>query len=346
MTPRGRVVALLISLAVGAAWLTGDPNARLAASLLVAPLLIDLALKPSQLRRIAIQASTRRTWAGAPFIQDLLVRHTGTRAQRDVTIYEPSTSTFSSAAMLTKAQPREPISLRLPGRSKRRGHAIERVWMLESLYPLGFFSVRAVAKVATELITEPARVELPVDLAHDTWAGQPDARANPRAGGSEFYALREHQLDEDARGVHAMRSASVGTLVRRVLRGQDPRQVGLVLDLRTPNGRAMARMRRGFEWALCASATLTDRAHTEGTVLQVLVVASTPLRFEVLDESSAEEFTTFLAECEPCPDRPLQDQEFAEFGDCDTTYWLSAGGLRPIETIEGTKLEVLGGEAR
>ena len=35
LTLRGRVLCLLIALSVGAAWLTGDPHARLAASLLL-----------------------------------------------------------------------------------------------------------------------------------------------------------------------------------------------------------------------------------------------------------------------------------------------------------------------
>ncbi len=65
-TPRGRVVAWLAALATGAAWLGNDPNARLAAALLAAPLLLDLLLRQRRLQDTELRLGPRRCTAESP----------------------------------------------------------------------------------------------------------------------------------------------------------------------------------------------------------------------------------------------------------------------------------------
>ena len=72
LTLRGRVLAGLGSAAGFAAWLGDDPNARLAAALLLAPLLVDFLLKPRRLHRCDVRVAPRRTAAHR--------RHRGSRA--------------------------------------------------------------------------------------------------------------------------------------------------------------------------------------------------------------------------------------------------------------------------
>src|SRR5690606_13423596 len=124
-------------------------------------------------------------------------------------------------------------------RSLVRSHVVERVFVLTSTWPLGLFRSRAALAVQAELVTQPAPVPLRADLVRAIAERQAAQHLRTNVRGAEFHSLREHQPDEDARGVHALRSASAGTLVRRVLRGSMPRTAGVVLDLRRPPGRRL-----------------------------------------------------------------------------------------------------------
>ena len=52
LTPRGRIALILLHLTAGAALLTGDDNARLAAAMIASPLLIDLLAKLARVPRL------------------------------------------------------------------------------------------------------------------------------------------------------------------------------------------------------------------------------------------------------------------------------------------------------
>ena len=77
LTLRGRVVAWLATLAAGAAWIGGDGNARLAAAMLAAPLLVDFVAKQRRLQHTEIRLAPRRTAAGSPFSERLTLVHRG-----------------------------------------------------------------------------------------------------------------------------------------------------------------------------------------------------------------------------------------------------------------------------
>ena len=61
LTSRGKVVLCLAGLAAGAAWIGGDENARLAAAMLAAPILIDFVAKQRRLHFTGVRLAARRS---------------------------------------------------------------------------------------------------------------------------------------------------------------------------------------------------------------------------------------------------------------------------------------------
>ena len=57
LTARGKVVLWLAGLAAGAAWLGGDENARLAAAMLAAPLVVDFVAKQRRLHHTSVRVT-------------------------------------------------------------------------------------------------------------------------------------------------------------------------------------------------------------------------------------------------------------------------------------------------
>lgn len=331
LTARGRMLAILAALATGAAWLSGAGDARLAAALLLAPLLADLLLTPRHLHLVDIAVPPRRTMATALFREQIEVRSRG-RTVREVTLHEPATSLPGGWAMLEQVSAR-PRSTGLQARSRRRSHLLERVFVLQSGWPFGFFVAQAVLRAPAELVTEPSRIRLPAALLRTL---QQPARADQHrrtADGLDYHSLREHRLEEDARGVHALRSAALGTLVRRVTQGSLPRDVGIVLDLRRPPGRPLRLGQRRFEWSLSACATLLDQLVTLEAQVRVLVLASRTARLAIDDAAQHTAFLTFLSEADPTAHRPMDERALQALAACEQVYWIPAGGhLDPAET--------------
>lgn len=328
MTLRGRVVAWLAGLAAGAAWLGDDANARLAAAMLTAPLLVDFVVRQRRLHETAIRLAPRRTVAGAVHTETVVVEHKGRRPLRECLLVEPRTMRGEPAVLLPALAPFAPARVQMRQRSLTRSHTLERVFLLETLSPLGVFRTRSIVSAAADLITEPARVPLPaetIDAAADAEAAPYDRSRLP---GPEFLALREHQPDEDARGVHALKSAAIGTLVRRVTRGRMPRTVGVVLDLRRPPGRPRGRGMRRFEWSLGACATLVETLHARGSEVRVLVLAGEPARIDVRGPAQCIDLLTLLAEAGIAQHQPLPPDLLADVERLVHCYWIPAGGHR------------------
>ena len=192
--------------------------------------------------------------------------------------------------------------------------------------PWGCFHTRSIVSCETDLITEPARVALSgdvVDAAADAEAAPLDRSLLP---GPEFLALREHQDSEDARGVHALRSASLGTLVRRVTRGRMPQQVGLVLDLRRPPRRHQGRGLRRFEWSLSACASLVEVFRGCGRDVRVLVLAEEPEQFDVRGPAQLTDLLTLLAEAGMARPHALPPDLLDAVQSLIHCYWIPAGG--------------------
>ncbi|MGC6487936.1 MAG: hypothetical protein ACON4Z_09850 [Planctomycetota bacterium] len=326
-TARGKIVAWLAALAGGAAWLGDDDNARLAAAMLAAPLVVDFVAKQRRLHHTSIRVAPRTTTAGAVYTESVTVEHRGRRLLRHCQLTEPRNMRSEPPTLLPTLAPFEPQRVELRQRSVVRSHIVERVFVLESRWPLGMFSTRSVVSAAADLITEPARVPLRahvLEAAADAEVAPVDRTKLP---GPEFYALREHNLDEDARGVHALRSAALGTLVRRVTRGRMPRTVGVVLDLRRPPGTPRGRGLRRCEWSLGACATLVDALHRQGADARVLVVDETPETVEVRGPAQLTALLTILSEASLSRHAKLPGELLDEVRALAHCYWIPAGGF-------------------
>ena len=344
LTLRGRILALLISLSVLAAWLTGDYHARLAASLLMAPMLVDLLFKGRGLRDVSLRPHALRTQAGLPFLEVLEVRG-GRRILRDLSIVEPRMATYTGGAIVETLGPARPVKVRLHSRSRRRGHARSRTFELETRYPFGFLSSHAEISVPAELITEPARTELPPTTLLSLQRGELEPWDNDRLGGWQFHSLREYTLGEDARAVHALRSASIGTLVRKEFRGQQQRQAWIVLDLRRPPGRLLHLGARRLEWSLSACASLLDILTGSGVLVRCLAIDTHDRHWTIDSHQDGLDFLAFLAVARPVQHRQLGPELLNKFRR-GQVYWFPAGGCRATADIEalGADATLVGAE--
>lgn len=326
LTLRGRVVAGLALLAGAAGWLAEDPHAQLAAALLLAPLLLDLLAKPRWLHRVQLHLPPRRTVAGAPFVERLAVRTPpGWFGGRDLLLFEPRTMKNRGPCFVGHLAAGAHAELPIEGRSERRGHLLERVFALTTAWPFGLWRARAVVTIAAELVTEPRRVALRRELLPSFAALRSGATERRRGQGQEFHALREHHLGDDARAVHALRSAALGVLVQRVRTGCEPQRAGLVLDLRRPPGRPLAGGQRRLEWSLGATATLVEHCRQHGAEVAVLVLDAQSEWFVVRSPQDLAALLVALAEAALVPHRPLGPEPFAALRQFAACWWVPAG---------------------
>jgi uncharacterized protein (DUF58 family) len=228
--------------------------------------------------------------------------------------------------------------------SHARSHLLQRVFELRSDWPLGLLRARLLVQVATDLVTEPARVPIDVSRLQSIAERDPGPSSRRQRTGDEFHALREHQAAEEARGVHALRSAALGTLVRTEVRGRMPREVGLVLDLRRPPGRPLHLGQRRFEWSLGACAAALDHLRELQTVVRVFVLGSKTVQTAVADSAQHRQVLTFLAEAASSPYRPLEPAALRELCGFEHCLWIPAGGFQARAELEqlGTRVKVLG----
>jgi hypothetical protein len=341
---RGRIVAWLVALAAGAAWLGDDGNARLAAAMLAAPLLVDFLLKQRRLHHAEIQVAPRRTAAGAPFAERLTLVHRGRRPARECLLGEPRTMRAEPPVLLPTLLPGRPATVVMRGRSLQRSHVLERVFVLMSVWPLGLFRTRAVINVPAEMITEPARVPLSAEVVQAI--AEREAGHRTQQAGNEFHSLREHHPHEDARGVHALRSAAVGALVRRVTHGRLPHTVGLVLDLRRPPGRSLHQGVRRFEWSLGACASLVECLRQRAAQVQVLVLDSEPVHVLVRGLAQERDLLTLLTEAAPSPHRNVPLEVFDRLRQLEHCFWIPAGAYAASPELAAlpATVTIVGGE--
>ena len=325
LTLRGRIMLFLSAMALVAAWLSGDANARLAAALLAAPLLVDFVLKQRGLRQLRLWVAPRRTTAGAPFLEDVVVQHDGRRPLRELLVREHRTHTGRGGGLLELLPPGQQRRLVLTARSNTRSHLLERVFEVHSHWPLGMLSVRAMMPVTAELITEPARVELDADVLRAAQERELAPQQTRLLHGPEFHSLREYRYGEDARAVHALRSAALGALVRTETRGRVPSEVAVVLDLRRPPGRPLALGQRRFEWSLGAAASLLELLAAQEAAVHVLVLGSRAVHSLLDTPSRRVAFLTFLAEAAPSPHHAVDLQKAPDLLHCEQCFWLAAG---------------------
>lgn len=342
LTARGRVTAALAAASLLGAWLSGDGNVRLAAALLTAPLVVDLAQKARTLGAVTVQVAPRRTVAIAAFRETLQVHNGGRAVLRDLLLREQAT--HGPATLVVELPPGGRTTAVLACHGPPRSHQLERVFTLATDWPLGLFRATATAVVATDFVAEPRRVALRL-CAEPT--ADPQRAPHPRSHlvGDEFHALREHRPDEEARGVHALRSAAHGQLVRTVVRGRLPQRVGIVVDLRRPPGRVLHHGRNRFEWSLGACASLLDELAATGTTALVLVLGSRTVRWDVDGEAPRRGLLTLLAEVAASPHRALEPGELDELHGLTPCYWIPAGGYRVHGELPDLPVRVLDGDS-
>ena len=327
LTLRGRVLALLASLAVFAAWLTGDDHARLAASLLLAVLLADRLLKPSG-KGLGVRVAARQVEATRTFLESWRLENHGSRALNHLRVFEPRTQTSAGGAWIEALPPGGAVEIVVPARTRQRGRFRDRVFVVDVLQPFGFTRRRFALSAAVELVSEPARIELPTRLL-ETRDPQESSLAALRARDEgEFFSLRGYEPGEDLRFVHAKRSASAGTLLRRVLRSDDHQRAWIVLDLRRPQGRSRGSGGRRFEWSLSAAAFLVDTLLARTLTVEILVLDTIQRTFVVSGEAQAREFFGFLAEAAPVDHVAVDLAGAADLQAAPRCYWIPAGGAR------------------
>jgi uncharacterized protein (DUF58 family) len=242
-----------------------------------------------------------------------------------VTVHEPRTA-MASAWTLVERLLRGRNVVHLQARSNQRSRVDHRVLVLHCEWPFGFFAAETVVRCAAELVTEPGRLRLPAPVLESLRQPAVADRDSRLQTGPDFHSLREHHPDEDARAVHALRSAALGLLVRREMRGSMLAEVGIVLDLRRPPGRNPRLGQRRFEWSLSACASMLDLLCGQGTAVRVVVLGAESR--SVLVQSAAEHtaLLTFLSEAEPVPHVPLEEATLRELAACERSYWIAAGG--------------------
>ena len=326
LTTRGKVTLWLAGLSCGAAWLGGDDHARVVAAMLAAPAIVDFVAKQRRLHLTSVRVAPRTTMAGALYTETVTVEHCGKRTLRHCQLHEPRSMRGQAPTLIPALKPFQSQRVELRQRSSVRSHVLERVFILESQWPLGMFASRSVVSAEAELITEPARVAIRPAVFEAAADNEASAIERSQQQGPEFYALREHDLSEDARGVHALRSAALGTLVRRVTHGRTPRLIGLVLDLRRPPGAPRGRGLRRCEWSLGACATLIETLHRRGSQVRVLWIDSTPEIIDVCGPAHLAELMTLLSEATIAPHAPVAKEVLADLDTIRRCYWIPAGG--------------------
>lgn len=341
LTARGRMVVVLAALSLCGAWITRDENACLAAALLLAPLLVDRLWRARPFPKLSVEAGARRTQVGIAFVETLRVRNPGRRALHDLRITEPRVAASGSAGWIDTLPPGGSAELALPSRCSERGWFRRRVFVAETSYPLGLVVDRVQIACDVDLIAEPARIDLPAALPRSLTDPESAAETGTRGSGA-FWALREYRWGEDARRVHALRSAASGSLVASVTRGEQPRDLCLVLDLRVPPQRSVLRPGPRFEWALSAAASVVDAAQRSGTPLLCIAIGRTPEVFSIHDLASAAAFLAFLAAAEPSRHVAIDPELRALLEQQRRGFWLAAGGhAAPLERDRARELVLL-----
>ncbi|MHC4896068.1 MAG: DUF58 domain-containing protein, partial [Planctomycetota bacterium] len=315
-----------------AAWVSTDPSVRLAAAVLLAPFVVDLVWGGIHLPPLNLVIMRRRTETGAPFEETLRLENAApARGVADVPLREPRTETYAGGVFVPRLPPSQHVTLPMPARTRLRGRYPQRVVVATSSHPLGLFHRTQVLRSNNEMVSEPTRMRLPTHVPEALERPQAEALSRDERGDEEFHHMREYSAGEDARLVHALRSATSGTLVRRVLRCQQQPEACIVLDLRRPPGRTARLGSRRLEWSLGATANLIDRMRARGTVVTVLVLGSEERQITIKNDGEAADFLAFLAEARATVHWQVSPETLERLGNIEQCLWVPAGGFKATQ---------------
>jgi hypothetical protein len=344
LTPRGRVLLGLALTSQLSGWLVGDPHVQLAAAMLTAPLLVDLLLKPRSLARVALVATVRRAIAGSPFRETLVLTSNAPRALREVAVAQPNRG---HGGFIDVLRPEVPVRIEIPALFRERGVLATREIELSTSWPFGLVRARALLLVAQPLVVEPARTAIePGALAAATHPGAETDGMRPFHG-DEFAGLRELQLGEDARGVHALRSAAMGQLVRTIRRGQRPQQLALVVDLRLPPGGTPRTHSRRWEHGLSLAASVLDRLRQQGAAIHVTVLGEREQSLDVESTTTLWQALDVLASAQPTTHRSLESATVLALRAYSPCWWTTSDptGVRRELASLALSARILGKDA-
>lgn len=328
LTPRGRLCLVLLHLTAGAAWLTGDDNARLAASLLAAPVAVDWIVKRLRTPRLALRIAPRRTHARAPFLETLELENLASRAAHSLVVHEPRTHTLAGSSFVATLGPRERMTVRLAARSRRRGIVTERTFVVDTTHPLGMFRWRTTLTFAAAMVVEPARTAIAPDTVRALESARAENRSGARREPIDYFSLREYRPGDDARHVHAARSARLRTLITKVYRGQIEPEAVIVLDLRRPPGAPPRIDTRELEHHLSVTASLVDAAVARGVKLHCIAISEVVAHHRIDSPASAAEFLAFLATARTVAYHALAEHALAALPQNAACLWIAAGDHR------------------
>lgn len=332
LTATGRAIVILASLALGAAWTTGSEPARVAACLLLAPLLVDWAAKIRRFDGLEIRVGRRRTRAGAALVDRVVLANGRRRTiwNLHVGAHGLLASTRANPARVECLPGGGTLDLDLPLRARSRGRASVRPFGVWTQHPLGLVRLHTKLQVSATVIAEPARIALTVATHATGNDGDRAAESMQRRDGEAYYALRELRDGDDWARVHALRSAALGQPVRVVRRGTIARAARVLLDLRSPPRRAPDRYAgQTFEWGLSAAATLIEDLTRGGRTVDVVVLGKKRSSFIDLGGRLAPTaFFEFLASARPQLHVPTPESTLSWLaaGEGDV-YWIVAGGF-------------------
>ena len=332
ITYRGRVLLLLGILAAIAAWINKGSSVSLAASILLAPLIIDLLWGGLRLPPMQLVMRRRRTESGAPFRESYTLRNLSTRrAILDLFVREPRTDTYAGGFFIQQIERGREETLKIPARTRSRGRTGQRAVVVVSSYPLGLIRRTAALRTDSDLISEPTRMPLPPHVLKALQQEETDNHSRETLGNDEFHSLRAYQPGHEVRLIHARRSAATGTLISRVMRSQEQREVCVVLDLRRPPGRdAMVGSRR-LEWSLGATATIVDAMRERHTLLTCLVIGTEAKIWTLHEPEDTEDFLAYLAEARPVVHRRIDANFLQPALLAEAALWVPAGGFKATE---------------
>ncbi|MGE0143470.1 MAG: DUF58 domain-containing protein [Planctomycetota bacterium] len=327
ITTRGRLTLILLHLALGAAWLSGDPAVQLAAALLGAPVLIDLLWKLAIRPDLAIELRDRRGIARMPFTEaGYLVNRSNRAALRALHLREPRTGSQNLGGIdVPWIAPGERLAVEYSARYPRRGKHAVRVFEGDTDWPFGLFRWEIELKVDAIILAEPTRKHVAREPAGNRGVPVPATRMSS-PDQEEFWALRELRFGDDARRAHAKRSAALGTMVVAVRRAAPQIDVQLIVDLRIAPDNAPSFGGRPIEHRLGQAAWLVDRWVDAGLKFSAHLIDSGWRSIEIVDRQRARQYLEWLTVARPTQYRTLDDEEVQRALAATDATWIAAGG--------------------
>lgn len=176
---------------------------------------------------------------------------------------------------------------------------------LRTSYPFGLFEKTLRFELPDEMIVYPELVPDRAGLSRDVLRDG-DPSTNRVGGGPEPLSVRDYRSGDEARLVHARRSASLGALVVRETARPESHRIEIPLaDVVARGAPGQEPWRAGFEDAIRRAAWVATEAHARGAEVRVRGKSGRGAR--ALPQAPIEPVLRFLALVEPVhaaePDR-------------------------------------------